>query len=367
MSSSVSLDHTLTFSQMDTHTQTHFAKLTGAAFLVVFVLACLASLKGFNGRVEGRSIYFVVVIWLTMSFFMNLMNKQCTVLLQCPFTLVMIQMIIAIVILAGTPLTNVSKKDLWRWSALALLFGMMLCSSMFSFAHASVTCLLVLRNCLPLFTLPLEKAIFQDAVTVSAGMVASLFAIAMGAALYAFYTPGHGASTEGLVWILINSLITVVHRVLERSLLTSDMKLSFEAMTLLYNVIPLLPIGMLAWATGETQQWSQHMDLLNSPMAIAVIGCSGVVGVCLGQGGIMVQKAVTATTLTVLQTTAKMVIIVGAMVVFNDRFTYVSFCGCGMSLLGSAAYAMSQHYAKQGCAEQKCLIEEKAGARNDQC
>merc|ERR1719408_530690 len=103
-------------------------------------------------------------------------------------------------------------------------------------------------------------------------------------------------------------------------------------MTLIYNVIPLLPVSALVWATGEYQKWRQYKHLLHEPMAIAVLICSGIVGLCLGQSGIMVQKGVTATTMMVLQTTTKLFVIVAAMVLFHDRFTTTSFMGCLLSL-----------------------------------
>jgi len=332
---------------------------SGASALVALVVGAYLSLSvAGKETVEGKQVYAAILFWMTMSFFMNLLNKQCTVILRCPFTLVLIQMCVSIIMLARTSfqLSAVRKEDLWRWCALSVLFGMMLCSSMFAFTHSSVTCLLVLRNCLPLFTLPLEKAMFPESVATSAHMVAPLFAIAIGAALYARFSPGYATTSTGLVWIVINCIVTVIHRVLERYVLTSDMKMSFEAMTLINNMIPLLPVGMLAWATGEVDQWPHYTYLLHSPLPIAVLACSGIVGLCLGQSSIMVQKCVTATTMMVLQTTNKFFIILAAMFFFHDRFTPMSFIGCGLSLLGCAAYGMAQHSAKQAAKELQSLL-----------
>lgn len=226
---------------------------------------------------------------------------------------------------------------------------------MFAFTHSSVTCYLVLRNCLPLIILPVERVVFPDTV-VSITMVAPLCAIALGAALYACFSPGSAASTAGFGWIVVNCLATVVHAVLSRYLLTSDMRLSFEAMTLINNVIPLFPVVALAWATGEMEHWPQYEHLLHAPMPLAVLACSGIVGLCLGQSSIMVQKCVTATTMMVLQTTTKLFIILAAMFFFNDRFTPISFVGCALSLLGCAAYGKVQHSAKQASVEHRPLL-----------
>jgi hypothetical protein len=298
-------------------------------------------------------IYLLIFIWMAMSFFMNLMNKQCTILLHCPFTLVMLQMCVTIVVfLSCTPVSdmeNFNKENLMQWSLLAVLFSLMLISSMFAFLHASVTYLLVMRNCLPLFTLPLERAVQgASSVPISPLMVVTLSTIAIGSGMYAHFSPGSSeADTYGLGWIFLNCIVTVVHCVLERYVLTTDMKLSNEAMTLINNVIPLPLVGMLAWATGEVQQWPHYRPLLASPVALAILTCSGLVGLILGQSSIMVQRCLMATSMMVLQTMTKLFIILAAMIVFHDRFTVASCLGCCISLLACGAYGLAQRSATQ--------------------
>jgi len=321
-----------------------------ASALVIFILSAvmhLRSLKGSIKEVKEKHTNTLFAFWMCMSLLMNLLNKECTVLLSCPFTLVMIQMLVTICLLACTPLSGIRIEDLWRWCVLALLFGLMLVSSMFAFTYSSVTCLLILRNCQPILTLFLENAVLSRAPPISFHIVMSLLSIAVGAYMYSHFAPGYSTTTHGLGWILINCLATVTHRVLERHLLTSDMRLSFEAMTLINNVVPLVPVSVLAWTTGEIQKWPNYAHLMSSPMAIAVIACSGIVGLCLGQSSIMVQACVSATSMTVLQTLNKLFIIFAAMIVFNERFTPLSCIGCTLSLIGCAAYGVAQQAARQ--------------------
>lgn len=337
------------------HTHIMLWRFAGPIVLAVIVVVSFVGLS--NGHVAAGGDYPAIGFWMLMSILMNVLNKKCTILFSCPFTLVLIQMLVAILLYARTSLAGMKASDLWRWCALSALFGLMLCSSMLAFMHSSVTCLLVLRNCLPILTFPLEKVILPTSAPVSASMVTSLAAIAIGAFLYAGHAPaGSGTTPIGYCWILVNCVASVTHRVLERMLLTSDMRLSFEAMTLINNVIPLPAVALLAWGTGELQHWPEYEHLLRSPTAIVVFLCSGVVGLCLGQGSIMVQKSVTATSMMVLQTTNKMAIIIAATMLFNDRFTSTSFIGCGLSLIGCAAYGMAQHSARQASLEHKPLI-----------
>lgn len=332
--------------------------LSASALLICVASFVLLSFSGSTSSIDGKNFYALLFFWIGMSLAMNLLNKQSSILLRCPFTLVLIQMLVAVVLLtvARTPLTGLKKEDLWRWSALAGLFGVMLCSSLFAFMHASLTCLVICRNCLPLLALPLEKAILPSGLPISVSMLASLAVIAMGTVLYARNSPSHSASQTGFGWIALNCLATVTHRVLERFLLTSDMKLSFEQMSLVNNLIPMVPIALLAYGTGEIEQWPKYQQLLYSPVDMAVLTCSGVVGLCLGQSSIMVQKCIDATAMLVLQVTNKVFIILGAMLFFNDRFNFASSVGCAMSLLGCAAYGVAQRGAREGSSALQPLL-----------
>lgn len=316
--------------------------LVGGMSLVSCVLISFVYLKMMRGNINSTSRSTIIVFWLVMSLLMSLLNKECTNLFQCPLSLVMIQMTVSSLVLSSyTSWTGIRAKDLWRWCVLSVVFGLMLCSSMFAFKHSSVTCLLILRNCQPIMLLFIEKLFLADAPAISRYTILSCTSIAIGSALYIHYASSSSVTIEGIHWIVLNCAINVVHRVMERYLLTSDMRMSFEAMNLLYNVVPLLPIAFLVWATGETQKWPQYSYLLASPMAIAIIACSAIVGLCLGQSSIMVATCGSATSINVLTVANKLFIIIGAMVLFSERFTLPSLIGAITSLAGCAAYGMT--------------------------
>lgn len=321
----------------------HTLSWIGGSTLVVCVLCSFVYLKMMRGRIQENSVVTIILFWMVMSLLMNLLNKESTNLFPCPLSLVFVQMVVTIIMLSSyTSLSGIRMRDLWRWCLLSVFFGLMLCSSMFAFRHSSVTCLLVLRNCQPILTLFVEKAFLADAPAITRYTVMSCISIALGSALYATHAPGSNVTSQGIHWIFLNCIFTVIHRVFERHLLTSDMKMSFEAMTLIYNLVPVVPVGLLAWSTGETHHWAENRDLLTSPMSIAIIASGGVVGLCLGQSSIMVQACGSATSMNVLQVANKLFIIVAAMFLFSERFNLLSLVGAVLSLLGCAAYGMSQ-------------------------
>lgn len=324
--------------------------------LLIFMVFALLHLKGLKGGIEEMKENHTnspLLFWMSMGLLMNLLNKQCTIFLACPILLVIIQMLVTVLLMSWTPLSGVRMEDLWRWCILALVLASAIVSSMFAFTYSSVTCLLILKNCQPILTLLLENLVLAKAPPMSLCILMSLLSIAVGAYMYAHFSPGGSITMHGLGWILINLFAIVIHRVSERHLLTSDIKLSFEVMTLINNAVPLVPLGVLAWATGETQNWHKYLHLTHSPMAIAVITCSGIAGLCLGQSSIMVQACVSATSFSVLQCLTKVLIILAAMLIFHDHFTPLSCFGCVMSLIGCAAYSMAQQAAKQASEEHK--------------
>ena len=223
---------------------------------------------------------------------MNLLNKQATVLLACPFGIVLIQTVMAASVMVPhfKELKTADPTSIYKWCALSLVFATMLLSSLFAFSHASISALLVLRNCLPLFAVPAELLFIPTSQTPTVSVIASLFIISGGTFVYAFFSP-HPISGKGVVWIVINCIASVFNRVVERRLLISpDMKLSVEAMTLINNAVPIVPILALAYATGETEQWGKYAGVLMDPMALLVLSSSSLVGLCLNQSSLLVQK-----------------------------------------------------------------------------
>jgi len=74
----------------------------------------------------------------------------------------------------------------------------------------------------------------------------------------------------------------------------------------------------------------------------------------------MVQKCVTATSMMVLQSWNKLFIILGAMMLFHERFTPMSCLGCALSLSGCVAFGMAQNAAKAKSLEHQPLLPTKS-------
>merc|ERR1719456_737257 len=73
--------------------------------------------------------------------------------------------------------------------------------------------------------------------------------------------------------------------------------------------------------------------------ALATLAASGLCGLLLGCTGVSMAKRFSATMMLVLQNTNKVLLILGATILFHDTFNAISATGCAISLLGSFGYA----------------------------
>merc|ERR1740117_2093375 len=95
---------------------------------------------------------------------MNVVNKLAVTVCPLPFTLLVTQMTIAVVLVLSifgwrdllSELYH-KKKIVWQWALLTLPFAGMLITSMLAVQAGSVTFLLVSRNLLPLVSLFAER------------------------------------------------------------------------------------------------------------------------------------------------------------------------------------------------------------------
>merc|ERR1719235_1277316 len=118
-------------------------------------------------------------------------------------------------------------------------------------------------------------------------------------------------------------------------------------MTLLNNVIGVLPVLALGCLRGEHHQLPEALsNLLHVENRKAVyIFASGCVGLSLGFFSIVVQKEISATSMLVLSSLARMTALIFSVLIFADAFTWISGTGCFLSFVGMFWYGLAQHEA----------------------
>merc|ERR1740121_796802 len=191
-----------------------------------------------------------------MSVGMHVLNKALVDYLQSPAIITAFQMILTVVVVGAQSAGDLARSprtQLLKWLVVPVLFAGMLISAFYAYAKISLTLLTLVRNLTPLLMLPLELLVMppQNRPGVSVGVVLGICIMLAGAIVY---SGGNVASISlvGVAFAVLNMVLAVSDRLIQRRLLTTECKeLSSTLCTLLNNFFGMIPTLLLAWATGQ--------------------------------------------------------------------------------------------------------------------
>jgi len=248
-----------------------------------------------------------------------------------------------------------NRRQLAYWMLIPLFFAGMLCTSIYTVQYISISLFTVIRNTMPLVTLPLETVAMppEKQPKVNVWIVASLLVTLLGAVMYAQGL--QSVSLLGVTFAVVNMCITVCDRILQRRLLTQECKdLHVVVCTMVTNFFGMLPCVALAFATGQFSEVPKHKIYWSDPRVITLLCLSGVVSIGIGALGFEVQRRITATSFLLMQNISKIAVIVIAVVIFGDTIkSPLASLGLLVSLLGGFMYSRLQMTLN---AEEKPLI-----------
>merc|ERR1712183_666267 len=117
---------------------------------------------------------------------------------------------------------------------------------MFAFKNASLTTILIMKNILPILTFGCEKALFNQPESVNWKVVMALLMTLAGTVLYGFVDIS--ATNLGKVLIIVNSLFTILDRLVQSHLLKghADFSMSIALCMLINNSLGIGPMLALA-------------------------------------------------------------------------------------------------------------------------
>ena len=130
-----------------------------------------------------------------------------------------------------------------------------------------------------------------------------------GGLLYVTQLPSE--NWQGIGWVFLNSAIAVVDRLLQRLLLSKDqcpVDISKTGITLINNLVGLLPVGIAAYAKGEIEQLPLVYGTLNHwDKFYIVMTCF--ISLTISYTSIWAQSLISATSFLVMINANKFVII----------------------------------------------------------
>lgn len=290
---------------------------------------------------QPMALASAVLQFAVASVAMMLGNKLAVDVLTLPSFVVLIQAVATLGLLFGFCRGNLQPfraEIVNQWWPIAILFTLMIYTSMKSFVYVNVSTVLIFRNVGAILTTIVEY--YVRGVTVNAPIVFSEILIVAGAVLY-----GHGSanfSWVGLFWILVNVCGQVAYGVLLKHQM--DVHPHFKDMSKytmsMYNntlALPLLLIVMVV--QGEHLQvipFVERVDL----WGWGVIGVTCFFGFLISTSGFGLAKLVSATTFLVVNNLTKFLNIGLGMMFLNDKLVgLVDASGCLVALLAGAWYS----------------------------
>lgn len=299
---------------------------------------------------ETRSVLYIIVVsasFCATSIAMNTLNKACVSLTGAPSILTTIQMAFAVaatLAIQWREVVQADRKKLLRWCIVPVFYAGMLNSSLFAYKYISLSLMIVFRNLAPLVTMAVESFVMdaQHAPRVTLPVVLAIMLMVIGALLS---TVGQSdASWIGLGVVLLNTLLAVIDRLIQRRLLVSECKdLPLSACMTLNNSLGMLPTIAMAMAMHEVQSIPAHQAAWTDPATLFLIGLSGLMGMGIGYYGLMCQKVMTATSFQVLQNMSKILVVLVGVYVFGENMdSRMRQGGMALSILGSAAYGFAR-------------------------
>jgi len=305
-----------------------------------------------------KSVPYVVLAGFTFSVTsvsMNTLNKAVVSFTHQPFTVTCIQMMIAVptlMCLHGREVLAADRTQMLKWCVVPIAYAAMLNTSLIGYQYLTLTLVTVFRNLAPLVTMLVEGIIMppEHRPQVTLPILASMMIMVVGAVLFSWTESTF--SWIGLGLVILNTLIAIFDRLLQRRLLVEECKdLPLSACMVVNNTLGMLPTLMLAGISKEFQGFQESGANWRDPGIIVLVIMSGFMGLFIGMAGLMCQKAMSATSFQVLQNMSKVLVVVIGVQVFHDKMdSHMRVLGMFLSLAGSMAYgyARTMETAPQG-------------------
>lgn len=324
--------------------------------MCVVMYGGIALLWGVNmqrGSPEYAKIALLCVSWASTSVGMHVLNKALVDYLQAPVIITAMQMGLTVLVVSGrswNELKGAPSAQILRWMIVPIFFSGMLISAFYAYSKISLTLLTLVRNLTPLMMLPLEALVMapENRPAITFPVVAGMLTMLAGALVY---SGGNFASISmvGVAFAFLNMILAVTDRLIQRRLLTTECKeLSSTTCTLLNNFFGMLPTLALATATGQISEAFApgHRARWMEPQVLTLLLVSGLVGTGISILGLECQRAISATSFSVMQNVSKVAVVSAGVVFFSDPMgSTTSVLGLMLSLGGSFLYAWAQQNA----------------------
>lgn len=274
---------------------------------------------------------------------MMLGNKLAVDALPLPCTLVIIQAVGTLLLLAffRSSLDRIKPDIAVQWLPIAVLFTLMLYTSLKSFVYVSVSTVLIFRNVGAIITTVVEY--FVRGEVVNTEIVLSELTIVLGAVMYGWGSASF--SWIGFFWIMVNVCAQVAYGVLVKHRM--DKKPQFKEMSKftmsLYNNTLAIPMLMVVLLLQSEQFVVLERIEAVTPVGWGWIAVTCILGFMISTSGFGLQKLVSATTFLVINNVTKFLNIFLGLMFLQDKIVgLLDGSGCVIAILAGFWYSNAQ-------------------------
>jgi len=301
-----------------------------------------------------------IASWMVCSVGCMVFNKLAIKAFPAECTLVGLQMAFTAIVITIGGWKHIhigSMYDVLRWSMVIPFYVGMLLTSILALGNAPMTLVITFRAFSPVLSLIIEQ-FYPDPLRISAGTIASILVMCIGAVIYTTQLPMGGL--HGLHWVMLNMVFAVGDRLLQRLMLAKDQSpvdISKEGCTLLNNLNGMIPLFFVALCTNEMKEIPGVLAKLDATGAAMVVA-SCIVGCGISYTGIVAQSLISATSFLVLVNANKFIIIfLEAFVMKTKSLGPLQLFGAVVTIAGGILYGKARESVE------RMLKEERAGEK----
>lgn len=295
------------------------------------------------------AIYYKTIITICIyclsGTLLTLVNKLAITIIPHPLVLLLLQNSASVICLffglsfcckVQGPKVSMNIFFLKLWTTLAIIFVLILTSSLFALLYVSIPTVIVMRNLSTLATALLEYLILGNKQSVLC--IVTLLGIFAGSIFY-----GKNDLTfnlYGYIWLFTNITATSIYQIYVKKIinLPSMKHVSIIEMSYHNNLISLPLLSIFAYIIGEFKSLNLQLEAFKSlkTESLLIIMSSCVLGLSLSVSAFTLNKLVSATSMMVVNNVNKFCLIALSEIFVEQTLhtnatlsaLYVLFLGC---------------------------------------
>tara|TARA_Y100000741_G_scaffold280407_1_gene220179 strand:- start:2816 stop:3727 length:912 start_codon:yes stop_codon:yes gene_type:complete len=274
-----------------------------------------------------------LAVQTSSSIAMTVLNKYCTNVFKNSTLIVIFQMVLGMifVVFFFDVKLNISHLK-WAVTVPPTIFIMIL-SGMYALQISTVGNFVIFRNCIPIATYVIEVLLSCECQVTSYKM-SGLFLIFLGTVMYNKLTL---SSVNSILALSLNIIVCSLDRLLEKHLLMT-LDIDYVTISFLNNAFGLLPL--IVYLTFYFQPLHDFYALCTmNYINMFLIVSSSLCGILLNAASVVLQKNITASQMTIINTSNKIVLVIASMFIFHDSKSIHAILGICVSFLGCIMFS----------------------------